>query len=128
MLTIRSEQMEIFAQRHEEQFINKLTEVAVTAFPEIAWAYGWVDGPERFRALVRKYVDEGYAYGLTYEYTLGRYTYYRLEFGGELLTDPDWQWLRDILNYETVPEEEKIRQIDSELYGGPIYPEVWDYE
>jgi len=61
--------MEIFAQRHEEQFINKLTEVAVTAFPEIAWAYGWVDGPERFRALVRKYVDEGYAYGLTYEYT-----------------------------------------------------------
>jgi hypothetical protein len=128
MLTITLEQFDVFAQRSQSQFVETLTDTVASAYPEIAWQHGWAEGPDRLRLLVQKFIGEGYAWGLTIEYTLARYTYYRLDFGEELLTDTEWEWLRDILSYETVPEEEKIRQIDCILYGGPIYPETWDYE
>jgi hypothetical protein len=128
MFTMRPEHMEIFAQRQQERFINELTENVAISFPEIAWNLEWINGPERLQSLLIKYLEEGKSFGLSYDYTLSRYCNYRLEFGDELITDHDWEWMREILNYKTVPEEEKIGQIDTILYGGPIYPEAWNYE
>lgn len=128
MIEIRPDQFDAFARLRQNEAIEALTNTVAIAYPEIAWVYGWAEGSDGLRLLVQRYVEEGQAWGLTNEYTLGRYTYYRIDCGNDLLTEPEWEWLRDILSYQTVPEEEKIGQIDTILHGAPMYPETWDYE
>lgn len=124
MLRMRPEQMEMFSRRNEERFIDQLTERAATAYPERVWMKG-VGG---LRELVLRYVEEGKSFGLGYQYTLGRYTYWRLDHGDAILTDPEWEFFRVILQDDTMSEEEKVFEIDTILNGAPLYPEAWDHE
>lgn len=124
MIHIRPEQLESMSVKSDEQFIDQLAEMAATAYPEQVW----MKGAEGLRHIVQLYVAEGKLFGLSYEYTLGRYTYWRLDHGDEVLTDPQWQFLRDVLQDDTMNEEDKVFKIDTLLYGAPLYPEIWDNE
>lgn len=124
MLQMRPEQMEMFSLRKQERFIDELTEAAAEAYPEVVW----MKGKEGLRRLIVRYVEEGKSFKLSYEYTLGRYTYWRLDHGDVVQTEPEWEFFRDILHDDTLSEEEKVFQIDTILNGAPLYPEAWDYE
>jgi hypothetical protein len=121
---MRPEQMEMFSLRKQERFIDELTEAAAEAYPEVVW----MKGKEGLRRLIVRYVEEGKSFKLSYEYTLGRYTYWRLDHGDVVQTEPEWEFFRDILHDDTLSEEEKVFQIDTILNGAPLYPEAWDYE
>lgn len=124
MLHISPEQQEAWSRRHEEQFIDRLTESAATAYPEMVW----MRGAAGLRVLVGNYIEEGRRFGLSYEYTLGRYAYWRLDHGDGILTESEWEFFRDLLQDDTMAQEEKVFTIDTLLYGTPLYPEIWDYE
>jgi hypothetical protein len=124
LLCMSPEQLEIFSRRNEERFIGQLTASAATAYPEIIW----MKGREGLRQLVLTCVEEGKTFGLSYEYTLGRYTYWRLDHGDAILTQPEWEFLRAVMQDDTMAEEEKIIEIDTLLYGATLYPEHWDHE
>lgn len=124
MLHIRPEQLESMSVKSEEQFINQLAAMAATAYPEQVW----VKGAEGLRQLIQGYIAEGKLFGLSYEYSLGRYTYWRLDHGDEVLADPRWQFFRNVLQDDTMNEEDKVFKIDTLLYGAPLYPENWDNE
>ena len=124
MLQLRHEQMESLSVRNEERFIDQLTERAAIAYPETIW----MKGREGLHQLVLSYVEEGKSFGLSFEYALGRYTYWRLDHGDAVQSEPEWEFFRDILLDDTMAEQEKVFQIDTILYGAPLYPETWDHE
>lgn len=124
LLRMSPEQLGIFSRRNEDKFIEQLTASAATAYPEIFW----MKGREGLRHLVLTFVAEGKTGGLSYQYTLGRYTFWRLDHGEAILTEPEWEFLRAVLQDDTMAEEEKVFEIDTLLYGAPLYPEHWDYE
>jgi len=124
MLLMTAEHLEIFEGRNRQLFLEQLTASVAAAYPEIVW----MKGAAGLRLAVERYLEEGKGCGLTYGYTLGRYTYWRLDHGEEILTDPEWQFIRVILQDDTLAEEEKVFEIDTLLYGAPLYPESWDYE
>ena len=124
MLQISPEQWVKLSTQAEDQFIDELTRMAATAYPEVVW----MQGTAGLRQLVLSHVEEGRCFGLSYEYALGRYTYWRLDHGDEVLIDPEWEFFRNILEDDTMTELEKVFEIDTLLYGAPLYPEGWDHE
>ena len=124
MLQMSPEQLEIFSSRSEQRFIEQLTASIAAAYPEVIW----MKGTEGLRQLVQIYLKEAKGFGLSYEYTQGRYTYWRLDHGDAIRVEPEWEFLRAILQDDTMAEEDKVFEIDTLLYGGPLYPESWNYE
>lgn len=121
---IRPEQMEIFSRQREEQYIDTLVEYIHTTFPEVAWE----KSDEQLRGLVRVIFDEAERFDLTTEYTIGRFLVYRLLIQEELYTDPDWKPILDILGNDYLHEDDKVEEIDTLLFGGPVRPEELEYE
>ncbi len=124
MLQIRQEQMEVFSRQREERYIDTLVDYIHTTFPEVAWE----KSDEQLRGLVRRILDEAEGFGLATEYTIGRFLVYRLLIQEELYTDPDWKPILDILGNDYLHEDDKVEQIDTLLFGGPIKPEELEYE
>jgi hypothetical protein len=124
MLQITPEQLSLFARKNEQRFVEQLTAGAAAAYPELVW----MKGRDGLRQMVERYLEVGKSHGLSYQYTLARYTYWRLDHGDGIETGTEWEFLRTILQDDTLAEEEKIFEIDTLLYGAPLYPESWDYE
>ncbi len=124
VLQIRPEQMEVFSRQREERYIDTLVEYIHTTFPEVAWQ----KSDKQIRSLVRVILDEAEGFDLTTEYTIGRFLIYRLLIGEELYTDPDWKPILDILGNDYLHEDDKVEQIDTLVFGGPVRPEELEYE
>lgn len=122
MLQMTPGLIEKFTEQREEDFVDSLTPAAASAFPE----YSWFLGPAGFRKLLKNLVRDGKDAGLGYEYTLGRYIYWRLDH--EDFLGEGWDTIREILQDQTAAEEERVFAIDALLYGSPLYPERWDHE
>ncbi|RNC71718.1 MAG: hypothetical protein ED859_03130 [Desulfuromonadales bacterium] len=116
--------MEVFSRQREERYIDTLVEYIHTTFPEVAWE----KSDEQIRGHVRVILDEAERFDLTTEYTIGRFLVYRLLIQEELYTGPDWKPILDILGNDYLHEDDKVEQIDTLLFGGPIRQEEMEYE
>jgi hypothetical protein len=116
-MKIRPEQMAAFAGDRLDELVATAAIMITTRYPEVAY----YKTAEELDALVRCYIDEAVAFGLTSERGALKYIEYRIELREGLdpaaPRKPGWEWVREILMDPRYSEEDKLARIDHLAYG-----------
>ena len=111
MLRIQQAQMEELDRlariRFEKQLLTRLR----AAFPERTQE---IADPQ-LRALATAGTDKALHYGLNRPSDIQRFVEYTILFGSDFDKEPTWEWMRDILEDESLTGSNKIAWIDDEM-------------
>ena len=122
MLTIRREQIHVFAAAQEREWERQLADYLAAEYP----AHAQRMGDEGLLALIRRARAAGKPYRIETAGALSLWTELWLLFGDGLRRSPDRAWAENILRHDTLPDYIKVdhvrERLTSRTGGRPVVP------